>query len=88
MLETASRLAPNRGYDRFDFGIAMNGRCDRRHFERSSRCLERPPISTAHAALLYSWTTRIIQPIPNAQFSEQDFRLVRVGLNLLPQLVD
>ena len=25
--EAASRLAPKRGYDRFDFGVAMNGRC-------------------------------------------------------------
>jgi len=40
----------------FDFGIAMNGRCDRRHLERSSPCLERPLISAAHAALLYSCT--------------------------------
>jgi hypothetical protein len=38
--EAASRLAPKRGYDRFDFGFAMNGRYDRRHLERSGRCLE------------------------------------------------
>ena len=38
--EAASRLAPKRGYDRFDFGVAMNGRCDRLHLERSGSGLE------------------------------------------------
>jgi hypothetical protein len=26
--EAASRLAPKRGDDHFDIGVAMNGRCD------------------------------------------------------------
>jgi hypothetical protein len=38
--EAASWFAPKRGYDRLDFGIAMNGRNDRRHFERSGSGLE------------------------------------------------
>jgi hypothetical protein len=38
--EAALWLAPKRGYGRFDFGIAMNGRCDRLHFERSGGGLE------------------------------------------------
>jgi hypothetical protein len=38
--EAASRLAPKRDYDGFDFGFAMNGRHDRRHLERSGCCLE------------------------------------------------
>ena len=38
--EAASRLASKRGHDRFDFGVAVNGRYDRHHFERSGRRLE------------------------------------------------
>jgi hypothetical protein len=38
--ERASRLAPKRRYDRFDFGVTMNGRYDLRHFERPGRLLE------------------------------------------------
>src|SRR5262249_46323500 len=38
--EASPRLAPKRGHERFDFGIAMNGRRDQRHLERASRCLE------------------------------------------------
>jgi hypothetical protein len=38
--EAASRLAPKRGYDRFDFGIAMNRRNDGRHLERLGSRLE------------------------------------------------
>jgi hypothetical protein len=38
--ETASRLAPKRGYDPFDFGVAANGRSDRLHLERSGSGLE------------------------------------------------
>jgi hypothetical protein len=33
--ETASRLAPKRVYDRFDFGVVVNGGRVRRHLERS-----------------------------------------------------
>jgi hypothetical protein len=33
-------LAPKRRYERFDFGVAMNRRSDRRHFERSCGSLE------------------------------------------------
>ena len=39
--EAASRLAPKRGYDGFDFGVTMNGRCDRLHFEQSTGFLKR-----------------------------------------------
>jgi hypothetical protein len=38
--EAASRLASKRGYGRFDFAAAMNGRCDRLHFERPGSGLE------------------------------------------------
>jgi hypothetical protein len=38
--ETASRLAPKRGYDRFDFGVAANGRCNRLQLQRSGRGLK------------------------------------------------
>src|SRR5258708_33819693 len=31
--EAASRLAPSRGYDRFDFDVAIHGRRDRLHLE-------------------------------------------------------
>jgi hypothetical protein len=38
--EAASRFAPKRGYDRFDFGVASYWRGDRFHFERPGRLLE------------------------------------------------
>jgi hypothetical protein len=37
--EAISRLAPKRGHDRFDVGVAINGRRDRLRFERSGRYL-------------------------------------------------
>jgi hypothetical protein len=38
--EAASRFAPKRGYDGFDFGFVVNGRCDQRRFERAGGRLE------------------------------------------------
>jgi hypothetical protein len=38
--KTASRLAPERSHDRFNFGIAVNGRHDRQYLERAGRCLK------------------------------------------------
>jgi hypothetical protein len=37
---SSTPLAPKRGYGRFDLGIAINGRCDRLHSERSGGGLE------------------------------------------------
>src|SRR5262249_35702956 len=37
--KAALRFAPSGGYDRLDFGVAINGRHDRLHLERLGSCL-------------------------------------------------
>ena len=36
--EVTALVAPSRAYDRFNFGVALNGRLDRLDIERSGSC--------------------------------------------------